>query len=102
MNMAVKDITNERRIAGIVILACVFSFALLVLLFIVRPDLTVGTLRFLVIVVFTILPASMYYVFIASRKSSLFQEYVINLYRLGLLHNLGEDDKSPSEIMPTT
>ena len=50
--------------------------------------------RVLMIVTFTILPAVMYYVFIATTKANLFQEYVSNLGRLGLLrpHKIVEED----------
>lgn len=55
--------------------------------------------RILVITLFTILPAVMYYVFMASRKSSLFQEFVSHLGRLGLLRSqrTEEDDLSGSD-----
>lgn len=43
-------------------------------------------LRYTLISLLTILPALMYFVFIALRKTSLFHEYISNLYQLGLLN----------------
>lgn len=51
--------------------------------------------RVLMIVTFTILPAVMYYVFIATAKANLFQEYVSNLGRLGLLRPYKAVDDDP-------
>lgn len=50
----------------------------------IPPDYQVGALRagFLAIVI--MLPATLYYLFIASRKTSLLQEYLTDLSRLGL------------------
>lgn len=45
----------------------------------------VAVLRYSLITLFSTLPAIMYFVFIAWRKTSLFQDYVSNLHRLGLL-----------------
>jgi len=57
-------------------------------------DVGLELFRVLMIVTFTILPAVMYYVFIATAKANLFQEYVSNLGRLGLLcpHKKVEED----------
>lgn len=57
-------------------------------------DVGLELFRVLMIVTFTILPAVMYYVFIATTKANLFQEYVSNLGRLGLLrpHQIVEED----------
>ena len=57
-------------------------------------DVGLELFRVLMIVTFTILPAVMYYVFIATTKANLFQEYVSNLGRLGLLrpHTIVEVD----------
>ena len=91
--------SKESKIAGGVIVFCIVAFAAFVLFFMRFEEFSVGTLRFSVIVVFTVAPASMYYVFIASRKTSLFQEYVVNLYRLGLLQSLGSNNTTPGFSM---
>ncbi|MFK7892878.1 MAG: hypothetical protein AB8B63_18840 [Granulosicoccus sp.] len=87
---------KQRLMTGGLIIGCIALLAALIFYFMENPEVVVGTLRFLLIVVFTVLPAGMYYVFIASRKSSLFQEYVTNLYRFGLLNNLNKHTR-PAE-----
>ena len=70
---------------GWFIIGCMLVVVFIVILLYLYNDKRVFILRTLFVSIFTILPAIMYYVFIASRKSSLFQEFVSNLNRLGLL-----------------
>ena len=56
------------------------------------------TLRTVFVVVVCLLPAAMWYLFIANQKASLLNEYLANLERLGLLrHRAGSGDEPESE-----
>lgn len=45
-----------------------------------------GITRLVFVLIAAILPAAMYYLFLAAKRPSLFEEYVANLRRLGLIH----------------
>jgi hypothetical protein len=71
--------------------AALFTFTaiplltLLVMLLLVLPEIyQISVLRGVFLLIVCLLPATMYYLFIASRKKSLLQEYFTNLTRLGL------------------
>ncbi|MBX2868124.1 MAG: hypothetical protein KTR18_05590 [Acidiferrobacterales bacterium] len=68
-------------ILGIIPLLAIFTVGMLF----INPNYWAAIFRFLLILVFCIIPPGMYYLFMVSRKSSLLQEYLSNLYRLGLL-----------------
>ena len=77
---------NPTRQAGIVILGIVPVVTLFTVgMLFVGWDYWVGVFRFLLLLIFTLIPPGMYYLFMVSRKSSLLQEYLSNLFRLGLL-----------------
>lgn len=78
--------TAQKRVAliifGVVPLMLTGMFAL----FLLRTvELQVATLRTVFLVIVCCLPAIMYYLFIATKKNSLLNEFLINLDRLGLL-----------------
>jgi len=83
-----KSLTMTEKAGSLLVILFGIGIALgLVATLYNRPNWATLVLRFLLVVLFTTLPAVMYYVFIASRKASLFQEYVNNLSRLGLLRS---------------
>ncbi len=55
------------------------------------PRYQVTVLRSVFVAVVTLLPATMYYLFISTRKYSLLNEFVCNLHRLGLLEERADD-----------
>jgi hypothetical protein len=81
---------GERRVGYIlfvvpsVLAVCLAGGAVLL-----QPHYRVAALRALFILVVTLLPPTMYYLFITTRKYSLLNEFVSNLHRLGLLESFG-------------
>lgn len=51
-------------------------------------------LRVVFLLVVCLLPAAMWYLFIATRKASLLNEFLTNLHRLGLLGRIGDEDEA--------
>ncbi len=45
----------------------------------------------------SLLPASMYYLFIGTRKRSLLNEYIGNLFRMGIIPAVGQDESGSTE-----
>lgn len=90
-NMVMRILYNETLLVAVTLLLSLSAVVALAV-FLRFDDWGLNLFRILVITVFTILPAIMYYVFIASRKRSLFQEFVSNLSRLGLLNHQCADD----------
>lgn len=77
-------ITAQRRI-GVIIFGLIPVIALFVIgVFVIRPIYQAALLRTIFLVIVCSLPALMYYLFIATKKYSLLNEFVINLDRLGL------------------
>jgi hypothetical protein len=76
--------TAQRRIGviifGLVPLIVLFFF----LVFSIDPKYQTALLRTIFLIVVCSLPALLYYLFIATKKSSLLNEFIINLNRLGL------------------
>jgi uncharacterized membrane protein len=91
--------TQGQRVAwitfGLIPLIMITVGALLLL----PPHLQVPALRSVFLVVVTLLPPTMYYLFIATRKYSLLKEYVGNLARLGLLDE--RDDITDADGLPS-
>ncbi|MEM7256045.1 MAG: hypothetical protein AAF404_01520 [Pseudomonadota bacterium] len=77
------DQTVLMQLFGITLMLSVIIGYSLVLEF--GEDHQIAIVRYSLIALFSTLPAIMYFIFIAWRKTSLFQEYISNLYRLGLL-----------------
>jgi hypothetical protein len=79
--------STTRRI-GLVVFVAIPIIAVLVLAFLFIPvEYQVPVLRWMFLLIVLLLPATMYYLFIASRRPSLLQEFFTNLSRLGLLDN---------------
>ncbi len=95
-NMVMKILHNETLVVAVTLLLSLSAVVALAV-FLRFDDWGLNLFRILVITVFTILPALMYYVFIASRKRSLLQEFVSNLSRLGLLQRQCDDDLQQDE-----
>jgi len=91
--------TQGQRVAwitfGLIPLVMVTVGALLLL----PANLQVPALRSVFLIVVTLLPPTMYYLFIATRKYSLLKEYVGNLARLGLLDE--RDDITDADWAPS-
>jgi hypothetical protein len=91
--------TQGQRVAwitfGLIPLVMLTIGALLLL----PAHLQVPALRSIFLIVVTLLPPTMYYLFIATRKYSLLKEYVGNLARLGLLDE--RDDITDAEWLPS-
>ncbi len=74
--------TTSKQLLGIsLMVSVIIGFSLVLYLF---PEQEVAILRYSLITLFSTLPATMYFIFIAWRKTSLFQEYISNLFQLGL------------------
>jgi hypothetical protein len=90
--------TQGQRVAwitfGLIPLVMITVGAVLLL----PSHLQVPALRSVFLIVVTLLPPTMYYLFIATRKYSLLKEYVGNLARLGLLDE--RDDIAEAEWLP--
>jgi hypothetical protein len=79
----------QRRI-GVIIFSLVPLIVLFfVLVFSVDTKYQTALLRTIFLIIVCSLPALLYYLFIATKKSSLLNEFVINLNRLGLLNPKG-------------
>ena len=91
--------TQGQRVAwitfGLIPLVMITIGALLLL----PAHLQVPALRSIFLIVVTLLPPTMYYLFIATRKYSLLKEYVGNLARLSLLDE--RDDLTDAEWLPS-
>lgn len=96
-NMVMRILYNETLLVAVTLLLSLSAVVALAV-FLRFDDWGLNLFRILVITVFTILPAIMYYVFIASRKRSLFQEFVSNLSRLGLLDRQCADDLQSDDV----
>lgn len=82
----------QRRIGYLVfVLPFVLAVAVAGAVVFLQPEYRVAAIRGLFISVVTLLPATMYYLFITTRKYSLLNEFVSNLHRLGLLEGNGDD-----------
>jgi hypothetical protein len=93
-------VSVKRRIAIINYGAIPILLALVVAIYIL-PDYHVIILRSFFLLIVCLLPATLYYLFIASSKSSLLHEYFTNLSRLGLLERQAygsEEKESESEL----
>ncbi len=60
----------------------------------------VTALRVVFLLVVCLLPATMWYLFIATRKASILNEFLANLDRLGLLRSSGTSAGPPDETLP--
>lgn len=93
-------VSVKRRIAIINYGAIPILLALVVAIYIL-PHYHVVILRSFFLLIVCLLPATLYYLFIASSKSSLLHEYFTNLSRLGLLDRQvlgGGKDECESEL----
>ena len=105
MTIAARILSNETLLVAVTLILSLGTVVALAV-FLRFDGWGLSLFRIMVITIFTILPAVMYYVFIASRKQSLFQEFVSNLGRLGLLqaddkNSLTEDDRKSSYFKRT-
>ena len=82
----------QSRIGIMLLIAGVGILMLFIGIFHLTTEIAVALLRLMLILLFCSLPAFMYYLFIATKKYSLYNEFVINLKRLGLI--------DPSRLSP--
>ena len=68
----------------------------------IRDDFQIPILRLIFLLIVCLLPATMYYLFIASRKSSLLQEFFSNLSRLGLFKRQSITNEEGSTVKQET
>lgn len=80
-----KQGNAARRIGAILALSILCTLAFIVVVFLFEPDVQAAFLRLVFIMVVCSLPAVMYYLFIATKKYNLYNEFMMNLDRLGLL-----------------
>jgi hypothetical protein len=78
------EASAKRKIALIIFVSIPILLALLGAVLLLGATYQIALLRSVFLLIVCLLPATMYYLFIASRKSSLLQEYFTNLARLGL------------------
>ena len=89
-----KHATAQRRI-GLIIFVVIPAVVLAVIVVILLPvAFRAAALRMIFLLCVCLLPAVMYYLFIATKKYSILNEFIINLDRLGLLEASGP---TPSE-----
>ena len=87
----------KRQIGAIIFIVIPLLLVLVATVWLLPPAYQVKMLRVVFLLIVCLLPAVMYYLFIASRKSSLLQEYFTNLARLGLFERqaLRDDGGQP-------
>lgn len=79
--------TNAQRRIGLVTIVLIVAIAaLFFVVFLLEPKYQAALLRTIFLVIVCSLPALMYYLFIATKKYSLLNEFTQNLTRLGLVH----------------
>lgn len=78
--------TAQWRIGATLLISTTATLAFIVFVFLFEPDTQAAFLRLVFIMVVCSLPAVMYYLFIATKKYSLLNEFIMNLGRLGLLY----------------
>gem|GEM_PF-516220 len=84
-----KHATAQRRI-GLIIFVVIPAVVLAVIVVILLPvAFRAAALRMIFLLCVCLLPAVMYYLFIATKKYSILNEFIINLDRLGLLEASG-------------
>jgi hypothetical protein len=81
---AYRRATAQRRIGLIIFSLIPLIILFFVLVFLLDTKYQTAVLRTIFLIVVCSLPALLYYLFIATKKSSLLNEFVINLSRLGL------------------
>jgi len=82
----------QRRVGYLAfVMPFVLAFAVAGAVVFLQADYRVAAIRGIFICVVTLLPATMYYLFITTRKYSLLNEFISNLHRLGLLEAHGDD-----------
>jgi hypothetical protein len=93
--------TGQKRMTFVVFIVVPLVVGLLGAVPLLDPRYQVSVLRVVFIAVVTLLPATMYFLFISTRKYSLLNEFICNLHRLGLLDEradrVGLDTGPPSE-----
>lgn len=78
--------TTQRRIGVTITFLVPATAASIVAVFFMKPERQPIMLRIIFLVVVCCLPALLYYLFIATKKYSLLNEFILNLNRLGLLY----------------
>jgi hypothetical protein len=81
-----KGFTTQRRIGVTIAFLIPVVACLLIAIFFVKAEQQPALLRIIFLVVLCCLPALLYYLFIATKKYSLLNEFILNLNRLGLLY----------------
>ncbi len=92
----ILDRTSVMQLLGITLMLSVIVGYSVVLSY--WHEHQIAILRYSLIGLFSTLPAIMYFIFIAWRKTSLFQEYISNLYRLGLLSPFRRFNNENSQV----
>ncbi|HEY6231597.1 MAG TPA: hypothetical protein VIW64_10040 [Pyrinomonadaceae bacterium] len=90
-------INAQRRIGLVIVGLIVFIVLFFVVVFLLEPVYQAALLRTIFLIVVCSLPALMYYLFIATKKTSLHNEFWLNLTRLGLVNP--EKLKIPRELI---
>ncbi len=81
----IAHVAPQNRVGLTLLLAVVILVSLVFLMFLEEPKIQAAILRVVFLLVVCLLPAVMFYLFIATKKYGLFNEFVMNLNRLGLL-----------------
>ena len=76
----------QRRIGLVILILIIFIGLFFVVVFLIEPVYQAAMLRTIFLIIVCSLPALMYYLFIATKKYSLLNEFVLNLTRLGLIN----------------
>jgi hypothetical protein len=84
----------KKQIGLITFVAIPILLALVGAVTFIKDEYEIAVLRSVFLLIVSLLPALMYYLFIASRKTSLLQEFFTNLARLGLLERQEQNNES--------
>ena len=90
-----KHTSAQRRIGLVILLLIVVIGLFFVAVFLLPPVYQAALLRTLFLIIVCSLPALMYYLFIATKKYSLLNEFILNLTRLGLVN----PERAPKELV---
>jgi hypothetical protein len=90
-----ERINAQRRIGFVILILIILIGLFFIVVFLLEPVYQAALLRTIFLIIVCSLPALMYYLFIATKKYSLLNEFILNLTRLGLIN----PERVPRELV---
>ncbi len=81
-----ERINAQKRIGFVILILIILIGLFFIAVFLLEPTYQAALLRTIFLIIVCSLPALMYYLFIATKKYSLLNEFILNLTRLGLVN----------------